>query len=72
MVHKKFCHIIFILGSLLILTAQSHFDEASPIVQTQQGSVQGLVQSTAEGNAFYSFLGIPFAKPPVGDLRYKV
>lgn len=36
------------------------------IVQTQQGTVQGTVTST-----FRSFLGIPYAAPPVGNLRWK-
>ena len=36
------------------------------LVKTQQGTVQGVVQST-----FRSFLGIPYAAPPVGNLRWK-
>lgn len=38
----------------------------SSIVMTQQGAVQGTVGST-----FRSFLGIPYAAPPVGNLRWK-
>src|SRR5690606_5446873 len=34
---------------------------------TQQGSVIGVVQD----NGSYAWLGIPYAKPPVGDLRWR-
>ncbi|MEV7283327.1 carboxylesterase family protein [Streptomyces sp. NPDC093252] len=37
-----------------------------PIVQTQQGPVQGF---TEEG--VHKFLGLPYAAPPVGDLRWR-
>lgn len=35
-------------------------------VQTQQGTVQGLEQ-----DGVYSYLGIPYAAPPVGELRWR-
>lgn len=36
------------------------------LVQTRQGMVQGIVQP-----AFRAFLGIPYAAPPVGNLRWR-
>ncbi|MFT4063101.1 MAG: carboxylesterase family protein [Edaphocola sp.] len=36
------------------------------VVTTQFGQVQGTLNGTT-----YQFLGIPFAKPPIGDLRWK-
>ena len=39
---------------------------ATPIVSTDAGDVQGL-----EDGGVDSFLGIPYAAPPVGDLRFK-
>jgi len=36
------------------------------IVSTNNGKVQGI-----EENAYIAFKGIPFAKPPVGELRFK-
>lgn len=39
----------------------------------EQGALQGLHYKTQLSNKSYvSFLGIPYAKPPVGDLRFKV
>lgn len=41
-------------------------DGKGPVAQTSKGSVRG---SSADG--VNSFKGVPFAKPPVGDLRFK-
>lgn len=38
----------------------------SPIVETKNGPIQGLV---SEG--VFQFLGVPYAEPPVGDLRWQ-
>jgi len=39
------------------------------IVQTRSGSIQGKIVET-EGFPHYQFLGIPYAQPPVGSLRF--
>ena len=42
-------------------------------VTTESGEVRGRTDVTLlEERTFYSFKGIPYAKPPVGDLRFKV
>lgn len=43
------------------------------IVEVQQGKLTGIKKnSVLSGKEFYGFLGIPYAKPPVGDLRFRV
>lgn len=41
-------------------------------VQVSQGGLRGRKVATETGKTYYSFQGIPYAKPPVGALRFKV
>lgn len=43
-----------------------------PIVEISDGKLKGTIRKNYKGEDFYAFLGIPFAKPPVGELRFKV
>lgn len=45
---------------------------APPEVITAYGKIRGSVQKSSEGIEFCSFKGIPYAKPPIGNLRFKV
>ncbi|KAI8782044.1 cholinesterase, partial [Biomphalaria glabrata] len=50
------------------------FTTAAPvsttIVETPLGSVQGLIEIAVNNQSYLSFRGIPYAKPPVGKLRF--
>lgn len=50
----------------LLLTATAFAD---PVVESELGRIVGGVRPIEGVNVEY-FLGIPFAKPPVGDLRF--
>ncbi|XP_039752597.1 esterase E4-like isoform X1 [Pararge aegeria] len=43
----------------------------SPITTVEQGQLQGKLVHSPSGKAFYSFQGIPYAKPPIGSLRFR-
>ncbi|KAH8330787.1 hypothetical protein KR067_007414 [Drosophila pandora] len=45
-------------------------DADSKVVELSVGKVKGRWQVGLYGDDFYSFEGIPFAKPPLGDLRF--
>lgn len=40
-------------------------------VETVQGIVKGVKRTTVWGDSYLSFEGIPYAKPPIGELRFK-
>lgn len=39
---------------------------------TSYGRLKGFTSESREGRQFYQFLGIPYSKPPVGELRFQV
>ncbi|XP_068972710.1 esterase FE4-like [Bombus flavifrons] len=44
---------------------------SKPIVLVKQGKLEGAVQKSALGLSYIGFKGIPFAAPPIGNLRFK-
>lgn len=67
---------------LLILLSVTYFGANSapasdsnelPIVKTKNGDVLGSIATTLlDQRKFFSFQGIPYAKPPIGELRFRV
>lgn len=45
---------------------------AEAIVTVEQGKLKGRTGTDFTGKSFFIFQGIPYAKPPVGNLRFKV
>jgi cholinesterase len=67
---RSFALIVFLgggLGSLLVEAAVTNWT-VGQVVETSSGAVSGHAASNATGVSEY--LGIPFAQPPVGDLRF--
>ncbi|XP_065346653.1 venom carboxylesterase-6-like [Cloeon dipterum] len=59
--------IIFIFSTFFISSGLAE----RPIVQTKQGVLEGVWQTSAKGAQYAAFMGIPFAQPPVGELRFE-
>lgn len=58
---------------LLILILLFHFSTCTKVeVSTKFGIVTGHTVSLSDGTLINSFLAIPFAKPPIGRLRFLV
>lgn len=45
---------------------------SDPIVTVIQGNLRGTIEINQEGGTYCAFYGIPYARPPVGELRFKV
>lgn len=43
-----------------------------PVVQTAHGALRGRIATSDRRGEYFSFQGIPYAQPPVGDLRFQV
>lgn len=44
-----------------------------PIVKTKNGLIRGTIKTSKNNQRpFAAFEGIPYAKPPIGDLRFEV
>src|SRR5579863_6916273 len=57
------------LTAAALIVGFSMMSQADPLkVKTEQGKVQGKTINNGKVNAF---LGLPYATPPVGDLRWK-
>jgi len=61
-------HIIFVFSVAFL----QYVEADRPLVETKLGKVEGVWQTSAKGLKYAAFMGIPYAKPPVGDLRLEV
>lgn len=41
-------------------------------VEIPQGRLSGDIRTNIDGGTYYIFKSIPYAKPPLGELRFKV
>nr|BAN20684.1 hypothetical protein [Riptortus pedestris] len=58
-------------GFLVPLFSVSAGNDNNPIVNTPLGRVRGFKMSSRGGREFQAFTAIPYAKPPVGMLRFQ-
>ena len=57
---------------ILVELSWHHATCQSLIVSTENGRVRGILGTSRDGRTYVSFLGIPYAIPPVGPLRFEV
>lgn len=60
-----------IITSLLFCLLAAKFS-ASVVIPTQHGPVEGTVKTSDLGRNYFHFMGIPYAKPPLGELKFRV
>ncbi|XP_043268664.1 juvenile hormone esterase-like [Venturia canescens] len=42
-----------------------------PVVRLVEGQLRGVVETSIKGKQYAAFKGIPYAKPPIGELRFQ-
>lgn len=57
-----------LLSFILIVKGEKY----TSIIKTASGPIRGIIAKTIENIDMAAFKGIPFAKPPIGKLRFKV
>lgn len=62
----------FLVVSAVLLWLSAAAEEETVSVQLPQGIIEGSRAEAKGGKSFYKFQGIPYAEPPVGNLRFKV
>lgn len=65
--------ILFLCFFNLRLEIDEEDDQQFCTVKTNSGFIRGIFNQTIfDGKLYYSFRGIPFAKQPINELRFKV
>lgn len=60
---------VFLLINIKLMEAHH---KISTVIGTEEGLLRGTVQSSFNGKKYLAFKGVPYAKPPIGSLRFKV
>ena len=56
----------------IFVIAVVHGSPSHPVANTNYGKIRGKYFASQSGIIIASFLGIPYAEPPVRELRFKV
>ena len=59
-----------LLNAILFFVCAAHKEDI--LVHIKDGALKGKNLTSRNNNTFFAFMGIPYAKPPVGNLRFKV
>ena len=54
---------------LLLIVVFAFELPAEPLVRISQGLINGTKFETRKGRSVSAFIGVPYAQPPIGDLR---
>ncbi|XP_063885791.1 pyrethroid hydrolase Ces2a-like isoform X2 [Scylla paramamosain] len=62
--------------SIAVTASESLHDDleqerGGPLVHTAKGTLRGIQERSLGGHSFFSFYAIPYAKPPLGKLRFQ-
>lgn len=66
---ETYIYLIFLF--IFIVHQSLPTSQRSALVHTRQGRIRGFEDQTEKGSSFLSFRGIPYAVPPINELRFK-
>ena len=59
----------YLVGIVLLVTTVL---ASKPLVNIKNGTLEGTIMSSRKGRSIFGFRGIPYALPPLGELRFEV
>ncbi|XP_063883726.1 esterase E4-like isoform X3 [Scylla paramamosain] len=60
-----------IIVTVAIVTTEDQDNKYLSSISTEGGLITGVSEKSTKGKTFYAYYSIPFAKPPMGNLRFK-
>ena len=61
----------FFLAFYHLLASSAAAAAGAVTIKTGQGEIAGAARTARNGDGYTAFLGVPFAVPPVGELRWR-
>jgi len=65
------CSTVLIHFLFFSVSSGEELTNEEPLVSTMTGKISGLKEFTDGGKLVYKFLGVPYAEPPIGNLRLR-
>lgn len=60
------------IRDLVIFTVLLNLALCQVELKIKKGAIEGQILESRDGRPYYSYTGVPYAKPPIGQLRLKV
>lgn len=63
--------LVILISLQVFAVISSRIVQNDPIVTVSEGKLRGSIGELVDGSSYFSFKGIPYATPPLGNLRFK-